>query len=331
MYSTSVADMQAILDRAHKAGASFILSGGDFCNDFKGSPELMNAFLKNNYNLPAYNVYGNHELEAGNSMDFVTPLLTNDKNVVWGTEDGKIGDGSIAYYYADRDDFRIVGIDTNYSFNPTTQEWEHNYTGSYGPPTGNTKGNSLGPVQLQWLEEVLTDAAYKGKSCIIIGHDSLSGKFRSISPDAARVREIYSTVNGIREGTVLISINGHIHTDNMAVVGNVLYIDMNTTRNGVWRGTGTEHYGAEHTYDYVEYDEQGNAIASYKRSLNELTMGKNTWFFEDPLSAIVKVSQYGTISVEGMKSRWIYGINPADAKNDEVPKLTSGKWELIKK
>ena len=331
MYSTSVADMQAILDRAHKAGASFILSGGDFCNDFKGSPELMNAFLKNNYNLPAYNVYGNHELEAGNSMDFVTPLLTNDKNVVWGTEDGKIGDGSIAYYYADRDDFRIVCIDTNYSFNPNTQEWEHNYTGSYGPPTGNTKGNSLGPVQLQWLEEVLTDAAYKGKSCIVIGHDSFSGKFRSISPDAARVREIYSTVNGIREGTVLISINGHIHTDNMAVVGNVLYIDMNTTRNGVWRGTGTEHYGAEHTYDYVEYDEQGNAITSYKRSLNELTMGKNTWFFEDPLSAIVKVSQYGTISVEGMKSRWIYGINPADAKNDEVPKVTSGKWELIKK
>ena len=117
----------------------------------------------------------------------------------------------------------------------------------------------------------------------------------------------------------------------MAVVEDVLYIDMNTTRNGVWRGTGTEHYGSEHTYDYVEYDSQGNVVNSYKRSLNELTMGKNTWFFEDPLSAIVKVSQYGTVSVEGMESRWIYGINPIDPKSDEVPKVTSGKWELVKK
>ena len=331
MYSTSVADMQAILDRAHKGGASFILSGGDFCNDFKGSPELMNAFLKNNYNLPAYNIYGNHELEAGNTMDFVTPLLTNDKNVVWGTEDGSIGDGSIAYYYFESGDFRIVCTDTNYSFNPSTQEWEHNYAGSYGPPSGNTKGNSLGPVQLEWLEEVLTDAAYKGKSCIVIGHDSFADRFRSTSPDASKIRDIYSTVNGIRKGTVLLSINGHIHTNNMAVVEDVLYIDMNTTRNGVWRGTGTEHYGNEHTYDYVEYDDLGNPITSYKRSLNELSMGKNTWFFEDPLSAIVKVSQYGTVTVEGMESRWIYGINPTDAKNDEVPKVTSGKWELIKK
>ena len=331
MYAGSVADMQAILDRAHKADASFILSGGDFCNDFKGSPELMNAFLKNNYNLPAYNIYGNHELEAGNSMDFVTPLLTNDKNVVWGTKDGKIGDGSIAYYYFESGDFRIVCTDTNYSFNPSTQEWEHNYAGSYGPPSGNTKCNSLGPVQLQWLEEVLTDAAYKGKSCIVIGHDSFAGKFRSTSPDASRIREIYSAVNGIRKGTVLISINGHIHTNNMAVVENVLYIDMNTTRNGAWTGTGTEHYGPEHTYDYVDYDDLGNPLTSYKRSLGELSMGKNTWFFEDPLSAIVKVSQYGTVTVDGMESRWIYGINPAHAHNDEVPKVSSGKWELIKK
>ncbi len=331
MYSTSVADMQAILDRANKSKSEFLLSAGDFCNDFEGSPELMNAFLENNYSLPVYNVYGNHELEAGNNMSYVTPLLTNDKDVIWGTKDGKIGDGSIAYYYFDHGDFRIVCTDTNYSFNPSTQEWEHNYTGSYGPPSGNTNGNSLGPVQLEWLEKVLLDGARTGKSCIVIGHDSFAGKFRSTSPDALAIREIYSKANGIRKGTVLLSINGHIHTNNMAVVEDVLYIDMNTTRNGVWRGTGTEHYSDKHTFDFVEYDSNGNPISTSKKSLNELTMGKNTWFFEDPLSATVKVSQYGTITVEGMESRWIYGINPADAKHDEVPKVSSGSWELLKK
>lgn len=331
MYSTSVADMEAIMDRANKAGASFVLTAGDMCNDFAGSPEILNAFLKNKYNLPVYDVYGNHELEAGNTMEFVTPRLTNDPNVVWGTKDGKIGDGSIAYYYFDRGGFRVVCIDTNYSFNPSLGEWEHNTTGSYGPPAGNTKGNSLGPVQLQWLEETLFDAARNGLPCIVISHDSFAGKFRSTSPDATAVRDIYSRVNAYREGTVLMSINGHIHTDNTAVVDGVLYLDMNTTRNCEWKGEGTEHYTKDHTFDYVEYDSNGERINWYKKSLGDLTMGKNTWFSEDPLSAIVTISQYGTITVEGMESRWIYGIDPKSNHKDTVPKVSSGKWELIKK
>ncbi len=331
MYSTSIADMQAILDRANKSKSAFILSAGDFCNDIAGSPELLNTYLNNNYNLPAYNIYGNHELESGNTMQGVTPLLTNDKNVVWGTENGKIGDGSIAYYYFDCGDFRIVCTDTNYSYNQTEGEWQHNTTGSYGPPAGNIKGNSLGPVQLQWLEEVLFDAADKGKACIVVGHDSFAGRFASTSPDASTIRDIYSRVNAQRKGTVLLSINGHIHTNNLEVVEDVLYFDMNTTRNGVWKGTGTEHYTDKHTFDYVEYDASGNPVNSYKKSLGELSMGKNTWFFEDPLSATVSISQYGTITVEGMESRWIYGVNPENTRYDQVPKVTSGTWELVKK
>lgn len=330
MYSTSVADMNAIMSRANKAGASFVLTAGDMCNDFLGSPEILNAFLKNQYNLPVYNVYGNHELECGNTMEYVTPLLTNDKNVVWGTEDGKIGDGSIAYYYFDYGGFRVVCVDTNYSYNPELGQWEHNYTGSYGPPTGNTKANSLGPTQLTWLEETLFDAARNGTPCIIIGHDSFAGKFRSTSPDASAVKEIFSRVNAYRKGTVLMSINGHIHTDNTAVVDGVLYLDMNTTRNCEWQGTGTEHYTANHTFDYVEYDSDGNAISTTKKSLGELSMGKNTWFSEDPLSAIVTISQYGTITVEGTESRWIYGIDPNSPHKDTVPKVSSGKWTLMK-
>ena len=104
---------------------------------------------------------------------------------------------------------------------------------------------------------------------------------------------------------------------------------MNTTRNGVWRGTGEAHYGANHTFEQIEYDDNGNPVTTRKVSLDTLTMGKNTWFFEDPLSAVVTVSQYGTITVEGMESRWIYGVNP-DAGDFEEPRVSSGKWELIK-
>ena len=50
MYMSSVDDVQAILDRANQENADFVMHTGDFCNDFIGSPEVTNAYLKNNYN-----------------------------------------------------------------------------------------------------------------------------------------------------------------------------------------------------------------------------------------------------------------------------------------
>lgn len=39
MYASTVADLQAILDRAAEHKVDFILHAGDFCNDYPGSPE----------------------------------------------------------------------------------------------------------------------------------------------------------------------------------------------------------------------------------------------------------------------------------------------------
>ena len=106
--------MNAIMDRANESGSSFVLSAGDMCNDFIGSPELVEAFKNNQHGLTVANVYGNHELEsANNSMEYVTPTLTNNKNVIWGTADGSM-DTNIGYYYFEENGFRIVCIDTNY-------------------------------------------------------------------------------------------------------------------------------------------------------------------------------------------------------------------------
>lgn len=84
--------------------------------------------------------------------------------------------GSIGYYYFDNEKgFRVVCLDINYSWNTSKSIWEHNRENSYGPPSENIKGDSLGPVQLSWLEDVLTDAAQKGISCIVTAHTSISG------------------------------------------------------------------------------------------------------------------------------------------------------------
>ena len=112
-------DMKTVMARAKDSNSSFVIHCGDMCNHYTGSPELLKPYLESG--IPVYGVYGNHELEGPNSMEMVTPLLTNDKEVVWGTEDGKIGDGTIAYYYKDLpDDYRIVATDTNYAFDPKT-------------------------------------------------------------------------------------------------------------------------------------------------------------------------------------------------------------------
>ena len=153
MYAVKLQHLQQIMDRARENRVDFVLHAGDFSNDYQGSPELVKKYLNNENGLSVYGVYGNHELESkNNSMEFVTPLLTNDTCVTWGTADGQMGDGSIGYYHYLKNGYRFICLDTNYSYNEGSGQWEHNHTASWGAPAGNLYPDSLGPVQLQWLK-----------------------------------------------------------------------------------------------------------------------------------------------------------------------------------
>ena len=163
-----------------------------------------------------------------------------------------------------------------------------------------------------------------------MSHDSFAGKFGSTSPDASAVREIYAKANAIRKGTVLMSINGHIHTNHQAIVDGVFYLDMNTVRNCTWKGGQTaHHYTGEHTFTKVSYDENGNVIGTDENALlSDLSMGMATWFAADPLSAVITVDQYGNITIDGTESDWIYGIAPSSTASGEEPRVSSGTWKL---
>ena len=330
MYPATIADLNAIMKRADDSNSAFVLSAGDFTNDAMNSPELFNAFL--NYRtaegsiLPAYNIYGNHELEIGNTMEFMTPLLTNDTAVFWGTADGSF-DANIGYYCFEKEGFRIICLDTEYSFNPTTGQWEHNRSGSSGWPSGNTLGGSLGPAQLAWLEAVLMDAASKDIPCIVVAHDGFSGLgWATTSPDAETVRGLYAKANAANPGTVLMSINGHMHTNHQGWNDGVFYLDVNAVRNAWWQETKVAHYTDEHTYLYEEYDAEGNLVSTYERPLSELSMAQNTWFSADPLSCVVTVSADGTITVDGAQSDWAYGIAPGNTWDGVMCEITSGTY-----
>lgn len=329
MYAPTVGDLDAIMRRAAEEKVDFVLHAGDFSNDYTHSPEITSRYLKNAEGLAVYGVYGNHELESkGNVMPRVTPLLTNQiSSVTFGTADGKLGSGDIAYYFFDQAGFRFIFLDNNYSLNPTTGKWEHNKEASWGPPAGNEKGNSLGPDQLLWLEKVLLDAAEKGLSCVLTSHSGYSGVWES-APDASEVRAIFRKVNTIRKNTVILAINGHYHTDHAKVVENVLYFDVNTAINGWWQPQREPHYTDGQTYLFTDYDENGQPVSVTEKPLASLSMSENTWFFASPLSAVVTVSRDGKIEIEGTETRWVYDLVPENVADGTRPAITSGCYQL---
>ena len=326
MYAATVDDLLEIFSRAEKSGSQFVIHFGDLCNDYTGSPELVNAYIKNKQGLPVYGLYGNHELEANNSMEDVTPLLTNDQSVVWGTEDGSL-DPKTAYYYKDIEGFRLIFTDSNYSITPEG-EFEHNRTGSWGPPSENTGANCLSDKQFAWLRAVLFDGADKGLKCIVLSHAAFAEGF-SYSTDSEKVRNLLNEVNGYKKGTVIAAINGHWHANAHEIKDNILYFNINSAKNGCWLPVKEPHYLPEHTSLFIDFDAEGMEQGRRQRPINELTMAQNTWFFDSPVSTQVSLYENGEIHFHGMKSSWMHGIVPVGERVSpcRMPEITEVKFK----
>ncbi len=342
-YPVTQAHLDAILRRAAEAKVDFVVQLGDFCNDFIAAPEITRYYTENPYGLPAYGVYGGHDLEyvefsgknlsRDNTMARVTPYLNNCE-VVWGTADGTIGDGRVGYYYFDQGGFRFIAVDSQYSLNPNTGNWEKNVT--YHAPSGNQRSDRLGATQLRWLENVLTDAAHCGLPCVIFGHSpAWHGYGLGEEPEVAA---LFERVNAVRKGTVMLNLTGHLHTNRpMILRDNVLYMDVNAAINAFWMGSKAKpHYGPEHVFEYVDYDTDGQPIGTYQRPYIDLWQGQNTWFVKEPLSAIVTVDTDGRVTVDGCETDWVYGIAPEKPEDRffagefafAAPRITSGEYRI---
>jgi hypothetical protein len=241
----------------------------------------------------------------------VTPLLTNDSDVVWGSEDGKLHP-DVAYYYKDVSGFRFIFTDTNYSVNPEG-EFEHNATNSWGPSQQNTAPNSLSDRQFDWLRGLLFDGAEKNLKCIVFSHASFAAKF-PYSADAEKVRTLLNEVNAYKKGTVIAAINGHWHANAYEIKDDILYFNINSAKNGCWLPVNEPHYLPEHTVPYIDFDSAGTETGRRVVPLNSLWMSPKTWFFEAPLSTQVTLYENGDIHIEGMKTRWIHDVVPVGEK-----------------
>ena len=301
-YPTAVVHLEQILDRAASGGAGFVIHCGDFCNDYAGSPELMRAWLDNPHGMPVYGVLGNHDLEGrANTHAAVRQSLTN-RPVTWGEE-------AAGYYFFDCGAFRIIGLDAGYSLCESTGLWIHNPDGSCGIPRGNVRPFSLGPAQLAWLEQTLTDAADAGLRCLIFSHASASPAWRHYT-DTDTLLALFARINARRAGTVFAMFNGHFHASHAACIDRVLYVSVNAVISGAWKRENVHHYAPGHTYLFTDYDAAGNPISQRRRPLIEIGEAITSWFYDDPLSAIVTVSEDGRIRMHGSQTTWMYSIIP---------------------
>lgn len=328
-YMSSVKDMENIMEKAYNNNVDFVVQLGDFCDDYLGSPEITKAYKENKYDLPVFGVYGNHELQGvGATMSYVTPAMTNRAdNVVWGTVDGKIGDGSVAYYYFDVNGIRMIFLDTNYGWHTERQTWVHRESLTFNQTYGSgavTQENALGANQRSWLKNVIDDAIDREMSCVLFSHHALSGALSQPPADAVEVRKILNDANAKRAGTVLAVLNGHLHSDNFVYQDGILYFDVNTVRNGTYVDEKNVTYG-DITFEREFYDDNGNFIKKEKVKVDSLNGADQTNFYADPLSTIVTISDSGRIVVEGMRTEWYGGVLPAKNKK---PWISNGVFDI---
>ena len=301
-YSTTVEDMVKIVENSHEENVDFILHVGDLCVDYEHSPELLSVLLNNRYNIPVYGVMGNHELETNDNPDVVIPHLTN-RTVNFG--EPIYNENQAAHWYTDIGNFRLIGLDTNFVFLPEKKEWQRKMT--FWKPKESILDLSLSPLQLQWLDDTLADAAKQGKKVLVASHAPLvKDPWIFESPDFELAQKIFAKY----PKTVLMALNGHIHTDNFEVRDGIAYFDVNTAKLGCWWHQEEHHYLPEHTFPFTDYDQDGNKLDTVDMPYRELSQGRNSWFFQDPLWAIVTATEDGHVTIRGRKTQWACGVVP---------------------
>lgn len=284
----TIDELTFIQQRAEEAGAEFIIHAGDFCHGPSLCPEFINLY--NNFHIPSYHILGNHDTDC-------TPYEETLR--MYNMPDG--------HYYFDHNGYRIVVCDPNYLF--LDGEYIHySMSNCYPHPK---ERDYMPPEQLEWLKETIESSPYH---CILISHESFERENCGMVKNRMEVRQIINDANRKKPHSELMCINGHLHRDNIRILDNVCYFDLNST-----------------SWDYLATPHN-----LYPKELHEkYTSLSKTVVYNDPVHAIITLE--GTsITIEGMESSMFMGINREHTENDicdedgrpVVPKVQTAKFRL---
>ena len=192
------------------------------------------------------------------------------------------------YYYFDKNGFRFIVLNEN-------------YCRVDGVDIPYSSGNyfKLGPYrdyisqeQVEWLDDVVMSSPYP---MVVFSHGSL--QIEDINADAVKNREDVQNIfrkahkNGKR---VLMCINGHFHTDYMRIYEHVCYFDLNSAT----------------MYCVCDKHEPHNKFGEefHKKHPGSAHLA----IYNDPIHAVVTISDDGCIEIEGMESSFFMGVSKED-------------------
>lgn len=280
-------DLALLQRRAEEEKCDFIIHAGDFCHGPAQVADYVKAY--NDFHIPSYHSLGNHDTD---NTSFEETLK------YYNMPDG--------HYFFDCNGYRMVICNPNfyYADGEYIQYSLGNYY-KYGPYRDN-----MPPAQLKWLEETIASSPYP---CILISHESFERDADGVK-NLQEVRKIINAANERKPHSVILCINGHHHRDNIRILDNVCYMELNSA-----------------SYDWVDKEHK-----CYPEELcREIRLLKNSVVYDDLLYAVITV-EGTTITIEGTESTMFMGVTREMTGNEKydkmgrpvVPKVQSAKITL---
>lgn len=142
----------------------------------------------------------------------------------------------------------------------------------------------LPPEQLAWLRKTVVGSP---RPCVVFSHESIERVRGGIS-NREEVLAIFAEANAKHPGTVRLVINGHEHKDYLRLLDGIAYLDLNS----------------------ASYDIERNHKAYPEEFRRRCSAAGYVLTWNDPLSAVITLSQDGDMKIEGCESSFYLGVTP---------------------
>lgn len=276
LYGTDWHTLHLLQQRAEENNCDFIIHAGDFCYGYDLVSDFVEAY--NNFHIPSYHCLGNHDCDNTSYEETLKHFRMSN-----------------GYYFFDCKGYRIIVLDSNYFW---ADGAFHNYSKKNYHTHPESRDN-IPPEELRWLEQTIESSPHP---CLVISHASFErehivaeneemvlqlAKEANASVNGEAVRQMFRRINEKTPHKVLMVMNGHHHRDNLRLIDNILYWDVNST-----------------TYDWVS--DKGHDKFP-KELTDQHRLAGHTVAYNEPLSAVVTL-EGTTVTIDGSESSMFLGV-----------------------
>ncbi len=271
----------SFIDEAIQKKPEFILQMGDFCRPYDYNEDLLLAW--NKFKGRKYHILGNHDMDGGftrqQSMDF------------WKMKS--------RYYSFDQNGYHFIILDGN---DPNPKPW-----------TGYNR--YINKDQQEWLKADLADTNH---STFIFSHQTIENEEGGVA-NFSEIRKILEQANQkAKRKKVVACFSGHHHTDYMADINGIYYIQINSAS---YRWVGED-------YKHIRYGKEID---------EEYPLIKLTIPYKDPLFTFVEIDPGGLLKIEPRSTKFVgpgpLAMGGPNTKDNDpiVPKISGFDFNFIDK